>query len=41
MQLNLDPAYSALRLRGIYLRVVEEGTVRVGDRATVIRRGSV
>jgi hypothetical protein len=40
MQLNRDPRYSDLRLRGIYLRVVEEGRVRVGDRATVIRRGT-
>ncbi|MEO8185572.1 MAG: hypothetical protein ABI895_42740 [Deltaproteobacteria bacterium] len=39
MQLNLDPAYRALRLRGLYLRVVEEGRVRIGDRATVILRG--
>lgn len=40
MQLNRDPAYRALRLRGIYLRVVEEGRVRVGDRAIVVARGS-
>ena len=36
MQLNLDPAYRAQRLRGIYLRVVEEGRVRVGDRKSVV-----
>jgi hypothetical protein len=39
MQLNLDPGYRAVRLRGIYLRVVEEGRVRVGDRAVVVVRG--
>jgi MOSC domain-containing protein YiiM len=39
MQLNLQPAYRGLRLRGIYLRVVEEGRVRVGDRVRVISRG--
>lgn len=39
MQLNLDPAYRALHLRGIYLRVVEEGRVRVGDRVRVVSRG--
>jgi hypothetical protein len=41
MQLNLHPAYRPLRLRGIYLRVQEEGRVRVGDRASVVERGSV
>jgi hypothetical protein len=39
MQANLDPAYRPLRLRGMYLRVVEEGRVRVGDRAIVVSRG--
>lgn len=38
MQLNLDPAYRALHLRGIYLRVVEAGHVRVGDRVAVVNR---
>ncbi|WP_437491862.1 hypothetical protein WME75_16445 [Sorangium sp. So ce1014] len=41
MQLNLDPAYRALHLRGIYLRVVEEGRVRVGDCVQVVSRGPV
>jgi hypothetical protein len=39
MQMNLEPAYRRLRLRGIYLRVLEEGRVRVGDRASVVTRG--
>ena len=38
MQLNLAPAYRALRLRGIYLQVVEDGRVRPGDRALVVER---
>lgn len=40
MQLNLDPAYRQLHLRGIYLRVVSDGRVRVGDRVRVVQRGS-
>lgn len=40
MQLNLDPAYRALHLRGIYLRTVREGRVRVGDRVRVVQRGA-
>lgn len=40
MQLNLDPAYRHLHLRGIYLRVVSDGRVRVGDRVQVVQRGS-
>jgi len=39
MQLNLDPAYRHLHLRGIYLRVVSDGRVRVGDRIQVVQRG--
>jgi hypothetical protein len=39
MQLNLHPAYRAVHVRGIYLRVVEEGRVRVGDRVRVVSRG--
>lgn len=38
MQLNLDPEYRELRLRGMYFRVLEDGVVRVGDRARVIER---
>jgi hypothetical protein len=40
MQLNLDPAYRHLHVRGIYLRVVSDGRVRVGDRVRVVQRGS-
>lgn len=40
MQLNLDPAYRHLHLRGIYLRVVSAGRVRVGDRVQVVQRGA-
>jgi hypothetical protein len=40
MQLNLHPDYRELHLRGIYLRVVEEGRVRVGDRVRVVSRGA-
>ena len=38
MQLNLAPEYHALHLRGIYLRVVQEGRVRLGDPAIVLER---
>lgn len=38
MQLNLDPAWRHLRLRGLYLRVLEEGVVRPGDRVVVVSR---
>jgi hypothetical protein len=40
MQLNLHPAYRELHVRGIYLRVVEEGRVCVGDRVRVVSRGA-
>jgi hypothetical protein len=40
MQLNLHPEYRELHLRGIYLRVVEEGRVSVGDRVRVVSRGA-
>ena len=39
MQLNLDAAYRHLHLRGIYLRVLNDGRVRVGDPVRIIRRG--
>lgn len=39
MQLNMAPSMRSLHLRGIYLQVVEDGAVRVGDRAQVLRRG--
>jgi hypothetical protein len=39
MQLNLHPAYRELHIRGIYLRVVEAGRVRVGDGVRVVSRG--
>lgn len=38
MQLNLAPDYRHLRLRGLYLQVVEEGTARVGDSVVVLSR---
>lgn len=38
MQLNLEPALRRRNLRGIYLRVVEEGEVRVGDPVRVVHR---
>jgi hypothetical protein len=38
MQLNLAPEYRNLHLRGIYLRVVDDGRVRCGDRVTVVSR---
>lgn len=38
MQLNLDAAWRARNLRGIYFAVVEEGVVNVGDRVVVISR---
>jgi hypothetical protein len=39
MQLNRAPQFDALHLRGIYLRVVQAGSVRVGDAAIVVSRG--
>lgn len=39
MQLNMTPPYQHLRLRGLYLRVLEAGVVHVGDRAVVLERG--
>jgi hypothetical protein len=38
MQLNLAPGYRNLHLRGIYLRVIEDGRVRCGDRIAVVSR---
>jgi hypothetical protein len=40
MQLNLAPRYRERHLRGIYLQVVEDGRVRVGDRASVVERAA-
>lgn len=40
MQLNMDAAYRDMRLRGIYLRVIEDGVVRVGDTVAVVSRAS-
>lgn len=39
MRLNLAPEFRAQHLRGIYLRVVEDGECGVGDRVVVISRG--
>lgn len=40
MQLNMHPDYRRLHLRGIYLRVIEEGRVGVGDRVRIVSRGA-
>lgn len=40
MQLNMTPEYQQLRLRGLYLTVLEEGWVDVGDRVVVLERGT-
>jgi hypothetical protein len=39
MQLNMTAEFQARHLRGIYLRVIEEGNVAVGDAAVVVSRG--
>lgn len=39
MKLNLDPAHRKRHLRGLYLEVVEDGSVTVGDQAVVVARG--
>jgi hypothetical protein len=41
MQLNMSPALRGVHLRGIYLQVVRDGLVRVGDEVTVRERASV
>lgn len=38
MQMNLDPKFAPLRLRGLYLRVVRDGRVCVGDRVRIVSR---
>jgi MOSC domain-containing protein YiiM len=40
MQLNLEPRYRPMHLRGIYLRVIEDGLVRAGEPIEVLERGS-
>jgi hypothetical protein len=40
MRLNMAAEFRKTHLRGIYLRVVEEGDVRVGDSVQVVRRGT-
>jgi hypothetical protein len=35
---TLDPGWRSLNLRGVHLRVLEEGLVRVGDRVEVVSR---
>lgn len=40
MKLNLEPAYRAHHLRGIYLQVVEAGSVALNDVVTVLERGA-
>lgn len=39
MQLNMSATYRPRHLRGIYLRVIEAGLVRVGDIVEVLERG--
>jgi MOSC domain-containing protein YiiM len=41
MKLNMEPEQQRAHLRGIYLRVIQSGKVRVGDVVTVESRGSV
>lgn len=41
MQLHLAPSHRHLRLRGLYLRVVEPGRVTVGDPVRVLERGPI
>lgn len=38
MQMNLSPSFRSQHLRGIYLRVIEDGVVRIGDRVQVLSR---
>lgn len=38
MQLNMAPRMRGVHLRGIYLRVIEDGVVRVGDAVEVVQR---
>ena len=38
MQMSMDTAHRASHLRGIYLQVIEAGTVRVGDAVVVVSR---
>jgi hypothetical protein len=40
MQLNLDPAFRPMRIRGMYFRVVQDGVARVGDAVRVLERGT-
>jgi hypothetical protein len=40
MKLNMTPQFQALRLRGLYLRVIKEGSVCVGDSVIVLKRGT-
>lgn len=38
MQLNMAASHRAMRVRGIYLQVIEAGRVAVGDRVVVVKR---
>lgn len=39
LRFTADPRFSELRLRGIYMTVIERGEVAVGDPVEVLRRG--
>lgn len=39
LRLTADPRYRPLRLRGIYVKVIESGPVAVGDSIEVLSRG--
>jgi MOSC domain-containing protein YiiM len=40
LRLTADPRFRDMRLRGIYVKVVEAGEVAVGDAIEVLRRGA-
>lgn len=40
MRLNMAPAYRPMHLRGIYLRVLEDGECAIGDPVVVVSRAS-
>lgn len=40
MKLNMTPEYQQARLRGLYLQVLKDGMVSVGDQVVVLERGN-